>query len=299
MSAHSDMEASPEVKPKGQGRQSKYWTGVLNNYTEEELNSLTQLDCPELLIARETGKEGTPHLHLYLKLHKRQHLSYLKKLAERAHWEVVRSRPAAIEYCEKDGDVVVKRLLTKPERPTLGAAIDCMRSAGLAGVARDYPDQFVLHHRGLQALQYALAGTEPKRVPQVTWIYGPTGSGKTRLAYEGLSQDNIYILTAPNTRGGALWFDGYLNQDRVILDDFRPWWCKFDFLLRLLDRYPISVQVKGGFVRFNPAEIVITTPLSIEETFTGEYRTEEDLRQIKRRVHRKIRMVDVTNWVYE
>lgn len=39
----------------GQGPRGIFWTGVLNNYTEEELNDLCQLDCPELVIAKEVG----------------------------------------------------------------------------------------------------------------------------------------------------------------------------------------------------------------------------------------------------
>lgn len=92
-----------------------------------------------------------------------------------------------------------------------------------------------------------------------------------------MSEDNIYIQNGPNSKGGAMWWDGYCGQKVVILDDYRPWWCPFSFMLRLLDRYPIQVQVKGGFVNFVPEKIVITTPKNVEDTFTGEYRTPEDV----------------------
>lgn len=62
----------------------------------------------------------------------------------------------------------------------------------------------------------------------------------------------------------------------MVFDDFRPWWCQFSYLLRLLDRYPIRVQVKGGYVNFVPEEIIITTPKNIADTFGG-FRTEEDI----------------------
>lgn len=82
-----------------------------------------------------------------------------------------------------------------------------------------------------------------------------------------VNQDNVFILGGPNSRNSALWWDGYIGQKTVVLDDFRPWWCPFSFLLRILDRYPIRVQVKGGFVNFVPEKIIITTPLNIEDTF--------------------------------
>lgn len=150
----------------GQGPRGMFWTGVLNNYTEDELNDLTQLDCQELVIAREVGKtECTPHLHLYIRFEKRQYLSHLKKICARAHWEVVRDRAACISYCEKDGDVVVERLLKKPSRPKLSDAVECLLNEGLAGVAREYPCQFVQYSRGLQALQCATIAFEEKPVP--------------------------------------------------------------------------------------------------------------------------------------
>lgn len=60
MSAHSDPR----------GPRARLWTGVLNNYTDEELTSLTQLDCLELVIDKEVGEEGTPHLHIYCRFDK-------------------------------------------------------------------------------------------------------------------------------------------------------------------------------------------------------------------------------------
>lgn len=125
------------------------------------------------------------------------------------------------------------------------------------------------------------------------WFYGDTGTGKTRAAYDLVNQYNIFMINGPNNKGGALWFDGYMGEQVAILDDFRPWWCRFDYLLRLLDRYPMRVPVKGGFVNWIPEIIVITTQKSIRDTFTGEYRTDEDIRQLERRVTRRVHFVSL------
>lgn len=262
------------------------WTGVLNNYSEEELATLSNLEGKELVIDKEVGEEGTPHLHIYVNLHKKLRLSQMKALSPRAHWEGVKDRQHCIDYCSK-GEVVVKRVLSQVAKRELGDAIEYMRLEGLSATAAEFPYQFVLHSRGLQALQCALIAGREKPVPIVSWYYGNTGTGKTRKAYEEVDKNNIYIVCGPNTKNGALWFDGYTGQSRVILDDFRPWWCQFSFLLRLLDRYPIQVQVKGGYVNFIPEEIIITTPKSIQETFS-QFRAQEDIDQVKRRVHHEI-----------
>lgn len=113
-----------------------------------------------------------------------------------------------------------------------------------------------------------------------------------------VNQFNIYMITGPNCKGGSLWFDGYMGQEVAVFDDFRPWWCRFDYLLRLLDRYPMQVPVKGGFVNWIPEIIIITTQKSIRDTFTGEYRTDEDIRQLERRVQRSVRFVSVAGMQY-
>lgn len=187
-----------------------YWTGVLNNYTEEELNALTSLDCPELVVDKEVGEEGTPHLHIYLKAAKRLRLNQLKALSPRAHWEVVRDREAAIRYCSK-GELVQKRLLAPISRSRIESALDSLRRGGVRAVAHEHPESFVLHYRGFQALEQYQLDAVPKPVPIVSWYYGDTGTGKTRAAYEMVSEDNIYIQNGPNSKHGAMWWDGYLG----------------------------------------------------------------------------------------
>lgn len=139
----------------------------------------------ELVIGREAAPTtGTPHLHVYIRLAKKERLSGMKRLLEGAHWEPVKSREQCIEYCMKDGDVVVNELSSKPHANELSEAIAYMQNEGLAGVAREYPYQFALHSRGLRDLQLMLADDTPKPVPSVWWLYGNTGTGKTRYAFE-------------------------------------------------------------------------------------------------------------------
>lgn len=123
----------------------------------------------------------------------------------------------------------------------LDAAIECTRHQGLLKCAEEFPYQFVLHQRGLQALQYATIASTARPVPVVSWYWGPTGTGKSRKAREDCEPSLIYTQFGPNTPRGSMWWDGYCGQKRVIMDDFRPWWCPFSFLLALLDRYDMQV----------------------------------------------------------
>lgn len=99
------------------------WMGVLNNYTEADIETFRNLDVVEILVgAEEAPTTGTPHLHIYLRYKGPQYLSALKKVSDRAHWEPARNRAKSIEYCKKDGKVVVEKLLSV-EKKELATAI--------------------------------------------------------------------------------------------------------------------------------------------------------------------------------
>lgn len=91
------MSTTVAQTPEARGPRGMFWTGVLNNYSEDDINALSQLDCRELVIAKEVGKETqTPHLHIYIRFEKRQYMSHLKTIHPTAHWELVRDRARCI-----------------------------------------------------------------------------------------------------------------------------------------------------------------------------------------------------------
>ena len=48
------------------------------------------------------------------------------------------------------------------------------------------------------------------------------------------------------------------------------------------DRYPLPIQVKGGYRQFISKVIYLTTPKNPKDTWEG--RTEEDIKQLERRI---------------
>ena len=54
------------------------------------------------------------------------------------------------------------------------------------------------------------------------------------------------------------WWDGYKQHECVIIDDFYGW-IKYDDLLKICDRYPYQVPVKGSFEQFTSKYIWITS----------------------------------------
>lgn len=78
------------------------------------------------------------------------------------------------------------------------------------------------------------------------------------------------------------WWDGYIGQDTVIFDDYRPNLCPFHELLRILDRYPMKVQPKGGSCELSATTFVITTTSRPEVLWHS--RTSEQINQLLRRI---------------
>lgn len=154
-------------------------------------------------------------------------------------------------------------------------------------------DQVVKYHRGLQLVEAACQ--EPRRFKtEVWWLFGPTGSGKSRWAWDQAPE-------AYSKPGGSKWWCGYHGQEDVIFDDFRPSKeMPFEYLLNLLDRYPMQVEPKGFNVQFRAKRLFITTPKGPKETFEHwEWLGQENLDQLRRRIEHVIefpQMGDSYNW---
>lgn len=198
-----------------------------------------------------------------------------------------------LAYCSKeDPDFFQFGVLPQPGKRTdlINVVEQVQRGATLRELAVNSPESaacLVKFTKGLTALRgLTVRPRDPETPPKVFWIYGQTGVGKTRSAYEfgqslyGAANASVWISS-----GSLQWFDGYDGQPFVIIDDFRPKHCEFSFFLRLLDRYPFRVPIKGGFVEWNPSYVFITTPECISVTFsTRLVHRSEDIAQLRRRI---------------
>jgi len=153
---------------------------------------------------------------------------------------------------------------------TIGQRI--IGGASLKEIASDYPDSFIRFHRGFESLRQTVLSVprpwtnDAANVPcDVRWFYGSSGSGKSREAFAIASVDPDRPYYSKSS--GNKWWDGYVHQPIVILDDFRADWFTFSYLIRLIDRYPMSVEVKGGMVNMSATMFIITCPMRPEHLF--------------------------------
>ncbi len=228
---------------------------------------------------------GRPHLQGYVEFESAvTRSSAARRIGDAsAHFERRRgTQKQAIEYtCKVPGGAWEEHGSkgSQGKRTDLDAVRDCLADGGTLREVLDTGASY----QGVRYAEKVLTYRERVRSspPHVVWCWGPTGTGKSRYAAEaseaaGHSADDIYW------HAGGKWWDGYDGHGVVIMDDFRPEDLKFQFLLRLLDRYPFRVEVKGGYRQFRSPEIYITCPKHPSECYRE---SGEDLDQLIRRIN--------------
>jgi len=236
--------------------QSKYWVFTLNNYDESRDFGVEFRDRTSYyVIGKEVGESGTKHLQGYAEFTTPKRLSTVRRILASAHWEKRRgSAEQAAAYCKKDGDYTEAGQISDPtpgRRTDLESAANIIRDGGsLLDVANSHSTTFVKFHKGLLALKTTIESGRDKVVPTVTVFWGPTGTGKSYRVRE-LSPNCFFT-------SNCKWYDGYDGQRDICFDDYAGGITLNNFL-RLLDRYPVTVECKGGTINFNPVNIFITS----------------------------------------
>lgn len=202
-----------------------------------------------------------------------------------AHIDHARGTPDQnLAYCSKEESRILGTFRSFGEIPSKGRRNDLREIATMIGegtnlrdVASSFPTDFIRYSRGIQEYQRQIL-SRPRSIGQevtVYWWFGPTGTGKSRTAFE--RYPDSYVKMPTNK-----WWDGYVAQETVIMDDYRPAMCPFSELLRILDRYPMKVEMKGSSVDLAATTFVITTCQRPEVLWHGK--TEEQIGQLLRRI---------------
>lgn len=234
---------------------SKSFVFTWNNYTDETLKYLNELECSYMVYGKEVAPTtGTRHLQGYVEFEKQKKFTTVVNLFQKQHVELRKgSQQQAIDYCCKDKEFTTRgspACTKQGKRSDIEHARESAKAGGMRLVSKTT--------NSLQALKVAqvfLEYNEKARdyKPTVTWIWGESGSGKSRKARE-LLKDDVYTKN-----DGTKWWNGYDGHENVIIDDFRDSWWSITEMLSLLDRYEKKVEVKGSVRQFRGRQIVVTS----------------------------------------
>lgn len=253
--------------------QYRRWTWTLNNYTDAELAHLRGLeghsDIRYLLCGIERGQSGTPHLQGYVEFKRPKRLGGVKKLlgSTRIHAEDSKADSRTNqEYCKKEGNVAVEFGSpggSQGKRTDLDRVAECIRSGMSAvGILEECPTAFIKYTRGIEKAIQLLS--IPRRWKTTcVWRYGHSGTGKSRDTHAEAERFYPGRLCWVSVEKGH-FFNGLQEGCKgVILDEFDGT-IPIATLLRLVDRYPYKVAIKGAFVDWKPNILWITSQFSPE-----------------------------------
>lgn len=220
-----------------------------------------------LIVGKETGAGGTFHLQGYLTLKKKNRRSWVKaNFCNEAHYEQRRGTHAqARDYIKNNPDkpdavyfewgaVDQPEERARTDLTSLAATIKTTRS--FRTILDDHGGKYIQYGRNMQNLHAYYHRPRPRATPEVYYITGASGIGKTYTMFKIIEHEGWDYHTVTETATG--WMDGYEDQDTIYFEDFIGTFPR-TLLLRLVDRQPIQLQVKGGWRPISAHRFIFTS----------------------------------------
>lgn len=265
---------------------SRKWQITINNPVEkgfthekirEKLNEFNKIIF--WCMADEIGEEGTPHTHVYFHSSCVVRFSSVKKRFDGGHFEIARGTSEQnSEYVSKTG----KWLESRKHETCVDGTYESWGECPIErqGKRNDIDDLYAMIKAGMtdydileQSPEYMLHIDKIERVRQtlrqeackdewrdleVTYIYGDTGSGKTRSVMEKFGYSKVFRVTDYDHP-----FDNYRGQDVVIFEEYRSNF-KMTDILNYLDGYPLELPCRynNKYACYTKVYIISNLPLN-------------------------------------
>lgn len=249
---------------------SDKWIVVLNNPDKQGMNHqkiISQLQKFELTyycMADEVSETGTFHTHVFFAVRSNTRFGTVKNRFPSAHIEhAYGSEQQNRDYIQKIGiwadtskastivpgsfeewgTYSIDQKSTKDEA-TAQMIADLRNGMSTLEVISRNP-KLALKSRDIEALRQLVLSekyaTEYRDIT-VSYLYGATGTGKTKSIFDAHDARNICRIT--NYRiGKGISFDSYTGQNVLVLEEFHGQLPIGD-MLNILDRYPIQLPAR-------------------------------------------------------
>lgn len=212
------------------------------------------------------------------------------------------SGATAIMYCQK-GETAVQgtyRQYGEPSRASIGKQnweefLAFLRGENNGGkvpqydeVVEQFPDMAAKYSQMITRYTACKEKSTQRLTLRVTYIWGRSGAGKTRLAHQLLENTPHMIKVMGQTQ-----WDGLKASDQAILiDELRGKSVQFPEMLRVCDVNKCTVNVKYSTAAVNVNTIIITSNADPSKVYRDSYTTEEDEAAWLRRIHNNFEFVD-------
>lgn len=223
----------------------------------------------------ECPTSGRLHWQCYIEFTKRKRLSTVKRWLEETqqlskfHLEPARGQPSQNrDYCTKIDTAIdepfeygtIQPDREQGKRTDLHKIVEDCQNKTLVEIITETPPalRYINHITKYQAFLKKSQVRELK----VIYIHGETGTGKSSYVFEKIKSKNFFrpLISPPN-----IWFDGYQGETILWLDDFDARDFKREFVLHLLDIYPLTLSVKGSTAQAHYTTVYITSNVEPDE----------------------------------
>jgi len=263
---------------------------TLNNYTQAELDQCI-LTAKNVATYGVIGQEiapttGTPHLQMYFEFANQKRVSEIKSMTS-SRIAIFKRRGTPIQasdYCKYDDykehckDRLYQRsnvyhefgeLSHQGERTDWTTVKDRLMAGESIVSVIDHHPHVLPNIRAIKEFRSEVAKSQHRDV-KVYVLFGVSGSGKTKWAWD--TYPDLY------TKPDGEWWDGYAGQKTVLLDDFYGG-IPHHTMLKICDRYPLSLPIKGGFAPACYDTVIITSNKHPSHWY------ENGLKALTRRLH--------------
>ncbi len=275
-------------------KQARAFAITINNPQEHGLTREMLIKTIELFsvmyacLCYEIGASGTEHVHIYLKLNGGCRFSTIKnRFGQAAHIEVAMGTAKENkDYMLKQGKFAAKAdecttlretfyeigtiptskktTLEKKER-----AVTLLKEGKTLEDIVNEDSSYAYDINKLKPLQELVLAEKARTIRdvKVIYLYGNTGTGKTRHIFNNHDIGDICRVTNYGTKSTGVRFDAYEGQDILVFEEFRSQ-IPISDMLNYLDIYPIKLPARYTDRSALYTTVYITSNEPLERQYT-------------------------------
>ena len=294
--------------------QSRRWALVINNPLEAGLDHaaireiLYRFSPAYFCMVDEIATTGTYHTHIFLfspspmrfsTVKNRFSTAHIEKaygsakanrayILKEGHWaDTDKAETSVSGTFEEWGDLPAEK---EEEAPEMFKLIQDLRAGkSVMEIIEDNP-KLAFRIREIETLRQAILEEKysaENRALEVTYLYGASGTGKTRGIFEKHDRKSICRITDYGGRNGVR-FDAYHCQDVLVLEEFHSQ-IPISAMLNYLDIYPLTLPARYTDRIACYTKVYITSNIPLEEQYRDIQRYQmETWRAFLRRVQNVI-----------
>lgn len=236
--------------------------------------------CLYMCTCEDETKDGKYHGHAFVYFKNPVSMNCIKRLfGNECHLEKPHKNSECIAYVldntKRKHDF--NEVGTRPMDNGVHKMEEILQCDSVSEVMEQYPDTYIRYRKGIiDLMEHKKAKQRYFKQPEVIYICGSTGKGKTRRAFE----DGAVNVTYENG-----FFSDWGDARCICIEEFRGQ-IPYAEMLKLLDGYHnyYFVNIKGGQKYIDLDKIYITSPYCIEDCYPRQCQKVDSIEQIKRRV---------------